>query len=155
VRVRRRVRWPLLIVAVAALVAIGGIVAAHERTAPPSVAAYCRDIGAAQDLDQSLAAFDPDALAPQIAALKKAAQVAPAEIAPQVDTLLQLTQALQATLQTSPTDQAAAVQQTLRDHQSELQGVTDAGQAVEAYTRDNCGIDLNATALAPRPTQLA
>ncbi len=148
---RRLTRWPLLIAVVAALAAIGAVIAACERPPQPSVEAYCREIANAEGLDESLAGFDPHALDPQVAALKKASKVAPLEIAPQVNTLLDLTTVLQATIDTARTDQAAAMEQTLRDHADELAAVTAAGKAVETYTRDNCGVELNSTAV-PTPT---
>lgn len=149
---RRLGHWPLFIAAMAALVLTGAAVAACERPPEPSVEAYCREIANAEGLDQSLASFDPNALAPQIAALRKASKVAPAEIAPQVNTLLDLATALQTTIDTARTDQAAAMEQTLRDHAGELAAVTDAGRAVESYTRDNCGIELNSTAVPAAAT---
>jgi hypothetical protein len=144
---RRLGHWPLFLAAITALVLTGAAVAACERPPEPSVDAYCRDIANAEGLDESLADFDPDTLAPRVAALRKASKVAPADIAPQVRTLLDLATALQTTIDTARTDQAAAMEQTLRDHADELDAVTEAGQTVEAYTRDNCGIELNSTAV--------
>ena len=144
---RRLARWPLFIAVVAALAAIGAVIAACERPPQPSIEAYCREIANAEGLDESLASFDPGALGPQVAALKKASKVAPLEIAPQVNTLLDLTIVLQATIDTAHTDQAAAMEQTLRDHAADLNAVTEAGKAVETFTRDNCGVELNSTAV--------
>jgi flavin-dependent dehydrogenase len=137
----------LLIAVVAALAAIGAVIAACERQPEPSVEAYCREITSAEGLDESLANFDAAALEPQVAALKRASKVAPLEIAPQVNTLVTLTTALQTTIATARTDQAAALEQTLRERAGELAAVTEAGKAVETYTRDNCGIELNSTAV--------
>jgi hypothetical protein len=144
---RHLARWPLLIAVVASLAAIGAVIAACERPPQPSVEAYCREIANAEGLDESLAGFDPGALDPQVTALEKASKVAPLEIAPQVNTLLDLTTVLQATIDTARTDQAAAMEQTLRDHAGDLAAVTEAGKAVETYTRDNCGVELNSTAV--------
>jgi hypothetical protein len=141
----------LFIAVVAALAALGAVIAACERPPQPSVQAYCREIVNAQGLDESLAGFDPSALDPQVEALKKASKVAPLEIAPQVNTLLDLTTSLQATIDTARTDQATAMEQTLRDHAGGLAAVTEAGKVVESYTRDNCGVELNSTAV-PAPT---
>jgi hypothetical protein len=137
----------LFIAVVAALAAIGAVIAACERQPEPSVDAYCREIASAHGLDESLASFDAAALEPQVAALKRASEVAPLEIAPQVNTLVDLTTALQSTIATARTEQAAALEQTLRDKAAELAAVTEAGKAVEAYTRANCGIELNSTAV--------
>lgn len=144
---RRLARWPLFIAVVAALAAIGAVIAACERPPEPSVEAYCREIASAEGLDESLASFDAVALEPQVAALRKASKVAPLAIAPQVNTLLDLTNALESTIATARTEQAAALEQTLRAKEGELAAVTEAGKAVEAYTRDNCGIELNSTAV--------
>lgn len=146
---RRLTRWPLFVVAVIALGAITAVIAACERPAQPSVEAYCRAIVAAENLDEGLAAMDPGELAPQVAALEKASKVAPLEIAPQINTVLDLTKVLQSTIDTARTDQAEAMEQTLRDHEDELAAATTAGRELENYTRDNCGIELNSTAVAP------
>jgi hypothetical protein len=143
-------RWPLLIAAVVVLGAVGAIIAACERPPEPSVGAYCREIGAAEGLDESLAGMDPDVLQPDVSALRRAVRVAPIEIATQIDTVLALTTALERTLQTARTDQADALAQTLRDRSDDLGAATAAGRAVEDYTRANCGIELNSTS-SPGP----
>jgi len=139
---RRLVRWPLLVLVVMALAAIGALVAAWQRPAEPSVDAYCREIASAEGLDDSLASLDPDVLAPDVAALRRATNVAPIEIAPQIDTVLTLTTAFEKTIETARTDQAEAIEQTLRARSGELAAATAAGKAVEDYTRANCGIEL-------------
>jgi hypothetical protein len=60
---------------------------------------------------------------------------------------LQLTSVLQATIDTARTDQARALEATLRDHAGELQSVTVAGRSVEDYTRTHCAIELNADSI--------
>jgi hypothetical protein len=144
---RRLGRWPLVIAAVALLAVIGAMIAACERAPEPSVEAYCREIAAAQGLDESLASLDPEQLAPDVSAVRRAARVAPPEVAPQVDTLVGLTATLQSTIETARTDQAEALEQTLREQADQLAGVTAAGKTVEDYTRTNCGIELNSTAV--------
>jgi hypothetical protein len=148
---RRLARWPLLLAVVGGLAAVAAMIAACERPAQPSVENYCREITAAEGLDESLANFDPDALVPQVAALRRASKVAPSDIAPQVNTVLSLTSTLQATIETARTDQAAAMEEALRQHADDLPAVTDAGRAVEAYTSANCGIALNSTAVPTSP----
>jgi hypothetical protein len=137
----------LVIAAVAVLAVIGAVIAACERSPEPSVEAYCREIASAQGLDESLASLDPDQLAPDVSALRRAARVAPAEVAAQVDTLLQLTSTLQSTIEVARTDQAEALEQTLRAQADQLANVTAAGRAVEDYTRATCGLELNSTAV--------
>lgn len=144
---RRLARWPLLVAVVAALAVVGVMIAACERSREPSIEGFCREIEGAAELDESLASFDPDALAPDVAALRRAARVAPDDIAPPVDTILRLTTELEKTIETARTDQAAALEATLRERADELAAVTDAGRAVEDYTRANCGIELNSTAV--------
>jgi hypothetical protein len=144
---RRLARWPLLIAVVAVLAAIGALIAACERPPEPSTEAFCRHIADAEGLDESLATLDPETLAPDVAALRRASRVAPTEIATQVDTLVSLTSVLQTTIETARTDQAAALEQTLREHNAEIDAVTSAGREVETYTRATCGIELNTTAV--------
>jgi hypothetical protein len=142
----------LLIAAIALLAAVGALLAACERPAERSVESFCREIAHAEALDESLATLDPETLAPDVAALRKAARVAPPEIESQVDTLISLTSVLQDTIETARTDQAAALEQTLRAHAADVAAVTAAGRQVETYTRDNCRIELNTTALPQNPT---
>jgi hypothetical protein len=141
------VRWPLFIAAIVALAVVGTAMAELQRPIEPSIEGYCRAMTGAEGLDESLASFDPTALEPQVAALRKASKVAPPEIAPQVATLLQLTSVLQATIDTARTDQARALEATLRDHAGELDAVSAAGRAVETYTRTHCAIELNADSI--------
>jgi len=141
------VRWPLFIGAVAALAVIGTAMATLQRPVEPSIEGYCRAITGAEELDESLASLDPTTLDAPVAALRKANAVAPAEIAPQVATLVQLTTELQTTIDTSRTDRAEALQATLREHASQLDAVSDAGRDVERYTREHCAIELNADAV--------
>jgi len=148
---RRLARWPLLVVAVAILAIVGALIAACERPPEPSVEAYCHEIVTAEGLDESLASFDPSRVATDVAALRRAARVAPPEIELQVDALVELTTALQATIETARTDQAEALEATLRDKSDQLARVTDAGRAVEDYTRANCGVELNSTAVPTSP----
>jgi hypothetical protein len=145
------VRWPLLIAAIAVLATIGALIAACERSPERSIQSFCRDIASAEGLDESLATLDPETLAPDVAALRKAARVAPPEVSPQVETLVSLTTVLQRTIETARTDQAAALEQTLREHAADVASVTLAGREVETYTRDNCGLELNTTAVPQAP----
>jgi hypothetical protein len=73
--------------------------------------------------------------------------VAPAEIASQVHTLVALTSDLQETIETARTDQALAVEQTLRAHAADVEAVTAAGREVTDFARKNCGIELDTTAV--------
>jgi hypothetical protein len=140
--VRRLARWPVAIVGVALIGAITVFAMTRERSPQPSVEAFCREMGAAQDLDESLAGFDPDLVDPDVTALRRAAGVAPPEIAAHVDAVLTLAAELEITLASARTDQAGALQATLRDRTAELAAVGEAGRAVEDYTRVNCGLEL-------------
>jgi hypothetical protein len=141
----------LFVLAVVTLGAIAAVIAACERPPEPSVEAYCRAMADAEHLDEGLASMDPAQLAPQVAALQRASKVAPLEIAPQINTVLDLTKVLHSTIDSARTDQAEAMEQTLRDHADQLAAATAAGRDLENYTRDNCGIELDSTAVpAPR-----
>lgn len=130
----------VLAVVVIAGAAAGGALRLHDRSPGPSVTDFCAELAEARDLDEGLASLDPARLAPQVAALERAAAVAPRDIAPSVTTLLDLVEDLADTIEDAPGDRAQAVEDVLRA--SDLAAAQAAGAAVEGYSRDVCGLPL-------------
>lgn len=146
---RRLLRWSLFVVGIAALATLSVVIAARTRPPERSIESYCREIASAETLDESLASFDPDRLETDVTALRRAARVAPADIEHHVGTLLSLTTTLQETIEAARTDHAGAIETTLREEEPRAAEVTESGRVVEDYTRANCGIELNSTAVSP------
>lgn len=143
---RRPTRWRVIAATVAVVLAAGAFLVVRARQPQASVEAYCREIVAAEGLDESLASLDPGQLAPDVKALRRTASVAPPEVSPHVETVLDLTEVLQDTLESTPADQAEALEEVLRERAGELAAVAEAGRGVEEYTRSTCGVELNSQA---------
>jgi hypothetical protein len=137
---RRRVVIAVLVVAV---LAIGGAAAYVLVLRPPerSVEAFCSELGEARELDASLASLDAERISADLAALRRAAEVAPPEIAPDVGVVIGLAEALAAA--------PDAMAETLRQREADLPAVTAAGTAIEAYAEANCGLDLGVSGSRP------
>ena len=143
---RRLGRWPVILGGAAVVAAAVVAILVSQRGTAPSIEAFCREVAEAERLDESLASFDPDRIEPDVDALRRAASAAPDEIAPQLGSLLDLTEVIQTTLESTRAAQAEALESTLRERSTDVDAVTAAGRAVEDYTRSNCGIELNSTA---------
>lgn len=140
---RRSIWGTAIVMTAAALVVVG-----CHRSPTRSVEAFCAQMTSAQGLDQSLADLDAAALQPEFAALQNAQRVAPPEIEPDVAALTDLTGELVTTLETAPGDKSAALEETLRARQGDLAAVQSSGVAVQDYTRANCDLELNGTAVS-------
>jgi hypothetical protein len=131
---------------VAALAVVGAVVVVASTRAPqPSLDAFCQEMANARELDQALATLDPDQLEPGIAALQRAAHVAPDEVAPDVETVLDLTATIQRAIVTTKTGKPEAVERSLRDQAGALPRVEAAGRALQDYTAGSCGLQLTST----------
>jgi hypothetical protein len=137
-----KVRVAAGVVALCAVVA-AVLVVSCERPPERSLEAYCEQMQGARDLDQAMATLDAARLTPGVDALRRASRVAPEEIAPQVATVLELTASLQQTMQTARTDKPEALEAALRENDDNLPVVEEAGRAMQDYTSQHCGIELN------------
>lgn len=139
-------RRALVAIAVAATTAVIGTTAIAACSGPTrSVEALCTELEAAKDLDRNLATLDPSTYDPQLAALRKATQVAPDDIRSQVSTVSDLAAALAKAIENASGDKRAALEEALRAHQGDDPQVTAAGKDVQAWARANCGLELNPT----------
>jgi hypothetical protein len=130
----------VLAVVVITGVAAGVAVRLHDGSPERSATGFCAALAEARDLDEGLASLDPTRLDPQVAALARAAAVAPEDIAPSVATVRGLVDDLTETIEAAPRDRARAVEDVLRA--SDLAAAQAAGAAVEGYARDVCGLPL-------------
>lgn len=147
---RPRIRWwwlAILLVVVGA--GVGGVVIVRGRTPGPSVEAFCERMTAAEALDDSLATLDPKAIDGQLRALRDALAAAPAEVTPDLATVVVFADEVVKVVAANRTDTAAAVEQALRDRQAQIPAVTEAGRRVEAYTATTCGIELGISGSRP------
>ena len=148
-RERRRLRRGVLLALVVLVVAAGAVAAVlvvRSRQAERSAEELCARLTEAQDLEQSLTTLDPATLDPQVRALRRAAQVAPADIEGPVSTLSSFVGALAAEVDAAPGDRDEALTAALEARQDEVDEVTAAGEAVQAWAAANCGLDLSGTA---------
>jgi hypothetical protein len=132
-------------VVVVVAVAIGVVLFVRSRQVTRSAEALCEQLTAAQDLDQSLTTLDPATLDPQVTALRRAAQVAPADIAPSVDTLADFVGQLAGAVDDAGGDPTQALTAALEARQDRVDAVTAAGTAVQGWAAANCGLDLGRT----------
>jgi hypothetical protein len=130
------------------IIAIATVIAIRDQPPERSVEAFCRQVTDAIGLDESLASFDPVRFSPKIDALERAAQAAPPEIAHPVDTVLDLTLAVEDAVHAANGDPTPTIEQTLRDREAEVAAVVDAGRALENYVAERCGFELD-TVTAP------
>jgi hypothetical protein len=138
-------RGRVLGLATALVVVAAGIgVAARLRPPAPSAEAFCRELAAAEGLDEALGTLDVTRIEPQAAALRRAEAVAPDEIRPSVTSVRSLVEAVTAGLRTARGDPRAALESALQDHRGTLAAVEEAGAALEAYASGTCGLTLAA-----------
>jgi hypothetical protein len=135
----------VLAVVVVAAVAVGAVLFVRSRQVERSTEALCAELTAAQDLDQSFTTLDPTTLDPQVTALRKAAEVAPSDIAPSVDTLAEFVGELADAVDDAGGDPTEALTTALEARQDRVDAVTAAGSAVQAWAAANCGLDLGRT----------
>ncbi len=139
-----RSRRVLIAVAVVVLVAAVGAGAWAWRNRAPerSVAAFCDEMAAAQDLDDSFAVQDVARITEQGRALDAAVEVAPPDIEPAVEVGASLTRTVASAVR-SADDPALPLDAALRANQAELAAAEPSGRAVQAYVAANCDLDLN------------
>lgn len=132
----------ILVVAVVVIaVAVGAVLFVRARQVERSTEALCTELTAADGLDESLTTLDPTTLEPQVAALEKASDVAPTEIAPAVRTLADYVGGVATDIEGAP-DPQAALTEALAARQDQVDAVTAAGTQVQQWAEVNCAIDL-------------
>jgi hypothetical protein len=135
-----------IVVAIAALV-VGGVVGAtmliRSREPQRSVAAVCADLEQAKDLDRALTSLDPSTLEQRLGSLRAAVRTAPSDIEPQIAALARFVSTIVDEVDAAPaTDRREALAEALAVRESEVDGITAAGDVVEIWTAENCGIEL-------------
>jgi hypothetical protein len=143
-RLRRGVVVVLAVVVAAALV-VGGVLFIRSRQVERSVEGLCTQLTAAQDLDEALTTLDPATLEPQVQALTKAKAVAPDDIKASVATLADFVAGVTDTVSTAQGDRQQALTQALEARQTDVDGATAAGTAVQQWASTNCGLTLAGT----------
>lgn len=153
-RPRRRLRRPVVVAGLAVLVAavLVGAVLWSRRGPTRSTAALCSDLTAARGLDASFVTLDPATLTPQAKALSRAAQVAPADIEPQVRTLSGFVNGLVDELGPAQGDRQTALTKALASRQDQVPEVESAGSAIQSWASAHCGLALGGTTLPPSTT---
>lgn len=137
----------LLVIVVVGLAIVGLIVAAgivlRSRETQRSVSAVCADLEQAKDLDRALTSLDPVTLEQRLGALRSAARTAPAEIQPQIAALASFVSAIVDQINEAPTaDRSGALADALAARSAEVEAITAAGDVVEIWAAENCGIEL-------------
>lgn len=142
----RRRSVVVLAIALVVLVAAGfGIWFFLKKPQTRSAEKLCTQLGQVTSLSSSLVTLDPTTLGPQVAELKRAADVAPSDIQAQMTILATFVEEVADTVRASPTDKKAALTAALAARQDRIDEVTTAGQAVEAWSSTNCGTTLRST----------
>lgn len=144
-----------IVVAIAAVI-VGGILGAtfliRSREPQRSVAAVCADLEQAKDLDRALTSLDPSTLEQRLGSLRTAVRTAPSDIEPQISALAAFVSAIVDEVDEAPaTDRREALADALAARQAEVDAITAAGDVLEIWTAENCGIELGGatTSLAP------
>ena len=132
----------VVLVAAAAWILLG------NRHPTRSVEAYCDKIVAAETLRSALATGDAQEIRTAVDQFQGAVDVAPIEIEPQTQTLVDYAEELASTLGTTGGSEAetrAALTEAVRRLDDRSADVTAAGRAVDAYARDTCHLDPGGT----------
>jgi len=135
------------------LVAAAAWILLANRHPTRSVQAYCNKIAAAETLRNALATGDAQEIRAAVDQFQGAVDVAPLEIAPQTQTLVDYAQELASTLATTGGSEAetrAALTEAVRRLDNRSADVTAAGRAVDTYARDTCHLDPGATSPTTR-----
>lgn len=140
-------RRRLVIILTVAMVVVGSIVAAtfviRSREPQRSVSAVCADLEQAKDLDRALTSLDPATLEQRLGALRSAVKTAPAEIEPQIAALASFVSAIVNQINDAPaSERSEALADALATRSAEVDAITAAGDVVEIWTAENCGIEL-------------
>jgi len=140
------------VVAVVLVAAAAWILLANRHPAR-SVEAYCDKIATAESLRNALATGDAQEIRAAVDQFQGAVDVAPLEIAPQTQTLVDYAKELASTLSTTGGSEAetrAALTEAVRRLDDRSADVTAAGRAVDSYARDTCHLDPGATSPTTR-----
>ncbi|MEX1218024.1 MAG: hypothetical protein WEA11_05860 [Acidimicrobiales bacterium] len=143
-RVRRFAAIASGIIAVVSLAGFGGWFFI-QRPDTRSAEKLCERLGTVDSLSASFISLDPTTLGPQVAELQRAAAVAPSDIQAQITALTAFVQEIAEAVRASPTNKKAALTAALAEKQNQVDEVSQAGQAVEAWSLTNCGTPLRAT----------
>ena len=117
-----------------------------------SVATVCADLEQAKDLDRSLTSLDPSTLEQRLGSLRAAVRTAPSDIEPQIAALAAFVSTIVDEVDAAPTaDRREALAEALASREAEVDAITAAGDVVEIWTAENCGIELGGatTTVAP------
>jgi len=146
---RRRV---LLLAGATAVVAglVVVVVLARARQVERSVPALCEQLALAQDLDQSLTTLDPSTLGPQVAALRRAARVAPTEIRDAVATVADYVAEIADEVDSTTDDRRQVLADALAARQEAVDVVAAAGADVDRWAQQNCGLTLSGPSASAR-----
>jgi hypothetical protein len=141
--------------ALALVVVLGVVVLAGQNHTTRSSAAFCRRIADVSALSDALASGDGSQIRSATDRLRRAEQVAPTEIAPQMQTLVAYADGLDRTIATASGDPGAvdaALADAVRAQQGQNADVETAGNVVKYYTKATCDLNLvNGTTPATTP----
>lgn len=141
----RRRALVLLSCALVALAVVGGVGWwATSQEVTPSPEAFCQRLAATADLDQVLLG-DATAIAEGAGRLRSAATVAPPEVAADAQVLADAVDRLAEGADRQPLDPQAGMDEALAELQPDLDRITAASQAVGAWARATCGLELDGT----------
>ena len=144
-RPRRRSAIVFLIALLLLAVAGAGVWKLIDKPQTRSAEKLCAQLGQVTSLSSSLVTLDPTTLGPQVAELQRATSVAPSDIQAQLNVLATFVDEIAEAVRASPVEKKAALTSALAERQGRIDEVTAAGQAVEAWTINNCGVTLRST----------
>lgn len=142
---RRRSLTVLVVLAVVSVLGGGAVWYFLSRPEPRSAPKLCSELSQVASLSQSIVTLDPTTLGPQVAQLQRAVEVAPSDIQAQLSVLASFVEELSEAVRAAPTEKKEALVEALAQRQTEVDAVTVAGQAVEAWSVANCGSPLRTT----------
>lgn len=143
---RRRTAYLVLAVVVVGAIGVGAwLWTTRDRPPERSVPALCERLAATNGLDTAIVTLDPTRLGPLVAALERSVPVAPDDIAAPLSTLATFVREVTDDVRREPTDKKQALVDALAARQDRVDAVTEAGTAVEQWSRTNCGTGLRPT----------
>lgn len=149
-------RRRLAAVAAVGIVVVGAVVgttfAIRAREPQRSVSTVCADLEQAKDLDRALTSLDPETLEVRLGALRAAVRTAPADIEPQIAALAGFVSDIVEEVDRAPdSERRSALADAISARSSEIDAITAAGDAVETWTAENCGLDLGGATTPDAP----
>ena len=155
----RRLRRNWLLVGAVVIVIVGATFAwwrFKPTQATPSTTSLCDELVAAQGLDQAIVSLDPASLRADADALRNAAKIAPADIAPQLTELSTFVDEIVKEVQAASGNKRTALSDALAARQGRVDAITADGRAVQQWASSNCGIQLvTSTTIKPATTTTA